>query len=236
LTFVVAAGTVARFYCLACKPFWFDECFSAEVARIDWRNFLHLMWWREANMSLYYLLLRVWLHFGVSTFFMRSLSVVISAATLLALYWMAKLSYDRRAALFAAALLATNAYSIRYAQEARSYSLFVLLATLSSGYFISFLRAPTRGKRTAYVVCSTLCVYAHFYGLLLIVAHWLALRGYGPEVATGPSGGGTSRALRRAWGVTGMAVFPLLVFVAKTGAGPIKWISRPGLTDLWHFS
>jgi len=236
LTFVVAAGTVARFYCLACKPFWFDECFSAEVARIDWRNFLHLMWWREANMSLYYLLLRVWLHFGVSTFFMRSLSVVISAATLLALYWMAKLSYDRRVALFAAALLATNAYSIRYAQEARSYSLFVLLATLSSGYFISFLRAPTRGRRTAYVVCSTLCVYAHFYGLLLIVAHWLALRGYGPEVATGPSGGGTSRALRRAWGVTGMAVFPLLVFVAKTGAGPIKWISRPGLTDLWHFS
>jgi len=237
LTLVLGAGTLARFFCLPCKPFWFDECFSVEVAQIDWRNFLHLMWWREANMSLYYLFLRMWIHFGGSTFFIRSLSVVISAATLLSLYWVANLLYDRRVALLAAALLAVNAYSIRYAQEARSYALFVLLATLSTGYFISFLRTPTRRNRAAYIVFSTLCVYAHFYGLLLIVAHWLTLRWCGiPEVAPGVSRDEPSRALRRAWGVIGIAVLPLLVFVAKTGAGPIKWITRPGLTDLWHFS
>jgi len=236
LIFVLGVGTLSRFHCLACKPFWFDECFSVEVARIDWRNFLHLIWWREANMSLYYLFLRIWIHFGGSPFFIRSLSVLISAATLLSLYWVAKLLYDRRMALFAAALLCLNAYSIRYAQEARSYSLFVLLATLSSGYFISFLRTPTSRNRAAYIVFSTLCVYAHFYGLLLIVAHWLTVRWCGMlEVAPGPSGDETSRALRRAWGVIGIAVLPLLVFVSKTGAGPIKWITRPGLRDLWHF-
>jgi mannosyltransferase len=235
LTSMVGAGTLARFYCLTCKPFWFDECFSVEVARIDWRNFLHLLWWREANMSLYYLFLRIWIHFGGSPFFIRSLSVVISAGTLLSLYWVAKLLYDRRVALFAVALLALNAYSIRYAQEARSYALFVLLATLSSGYFISFLRTPIRRSRVAYIVFSTLCVYAHFYGLLLIAAHWLTMRWCGiPEVATGPSGGEIARALRRAWSVIGIAVLPLLVFVGKTGAGPIKWITRPGLRDLWH--
>ena len=120
LFLLLSVATIERFYCLACKPFWFDECFSVEVARIDWRNFLHLMWWREANMSLYYLLLRTWIHFGESPFFIRSLSVVISAVTLLTLYWVARLLYDRRVALFAAALLAVNAYSIRYAQEARA--------------------------------------------------------------------------------------------------------------------
>src|ERR1700741_363641 len=75
LLLLFGAAAVVRFQCLACKPFWFDECFSVEVARIDWRNFLHLMWWREANMSLYYVLLRVWLHFGQSPLFVRSLSV-----------------------------------------------------------------------------------------------------------------------------------------------------------------
>lgn len=112
LSLLFAAGATVRFLCLACKPFWFDECFSVEVARIDWRNFLHLMWWREANMSLYYVLLRIWLHWGHSPFFIRSLSAVVAAATLPAIYWLARLLYDRRVALIAAALFAFNAYDV----------------------------------------------------------------------------------------------------------------------------
>ena len=64
LLLLTAGGTAIRLLYLARKPFWFDECFSAEVARIDWSSFAHLLWWREANMSLYYLLLRVWLGFA----------------------------------------------------------------------------------------------------------------------------------------------------------------------------
>jgi len=237
LTFflLLGAATGARFYCLACKPFWFDEAFSVEVARIDWRNFLHLMWWREANMSLYYLFLRLWLVFGHSPSFIRSLSALISAATLPAIYWVGRLLCDRRVGLIAAGLFACNAYSIRYAQEARSYALFALLATLSSGVFISFLRTPTHRRWTAYVMFSTLAVYAHLYALLLIAAHWLVVSWRGVPGDSHLSGEQTVRQLRRAWMVTGIAVLPLLVFVAKTGAGPIKWISRPGITELWHF-
>src|SRR5271166_658524 len=154
LAILLAGGLAARLYCLACKPFWFDESFSVEVARIDWRNFLHLLWWREANMSLYYVLLRIWLHFGQSPFFIRSLSAVIAAATIPAIYWLGTLLFDRRVALIAAALLALNGYDIRYAQEARSYSLFVLLATLSSGFLIAFLKEPTRWHGVGYIVVS----------------------------------------------------------------------------------
>src|SRR5260370_28173039 len=93
LFLLLTAGAALRFVALAAKPFWFDECFSVEVARIDWRNFLHLVWWREANMTLYYLLLRVWLHFGQSEFFIRALSVVIAVATIPAVYWLAQLLF-----------------------------------------------------------------------------------------------------------------------------------------------
>src|SRR5579863_6184818 len=175
LSLLFAAGTAVRFVCLACKPFWFDECFSVEVARIGWQNFLHLLWWREANMSLYYVLLRIWLHFGHSPFFIRSLSAVIAAATLPAVYWLARLLYDRRVALIAAALFAFNAYDVRYAQEVRSYSLFVLLATLCSGFLIAWLQQPTRRHWRGYVLFSILAVYAHFYALLMIAVQGLAL-------------------------------------------------------------
>ncbi len=232
LLLLLATCLAARFWCLTCKPFWFDECFSVEVARIDWRDFLHLLWWREANMSLYYVLLRIWLHFGQSPFFIRSLSVAIGAATLPAIYWLACLLYDRRVALIAAALFAFNAYDVRYAQEARSYALFVLLATISSGFLIAWLRQPARRNWLSYVAISILAVYAHFYALLLIVVHWLALRVKAVPESRDPF---FSSKMRRAWIVIGVGVLPLLMFVAKTGAGPIKWIQRPGLRDILDF-
>ncbi len=237
LLLLLGATALTRFHCLSCKPFWFDEAFSVEVARIDWRNFLHLMWWREANMSLYYLLLRIWLVFGHSPYFIRGLSAVISAVTLPAIYWVGRLLFDRRTALIAGGLFAFNAFSIRYAQEARSYALFVLLATLSSGCLISFVKSAHRNTWKAYVVLSVLAVYAHFYALLLIAAQWLALKWGGvPHDAAESATRSIKEQLQRAWIVIGIAVLPLLIFVAKTGPGPIKWISRPGLRDLWRFS
>jgi mannosyltransferase len=232
LILLLAAAAAVRFLHLASKPFWFDECFSVEVARIGWRDFLRLLWWREANMSLYYVLLRTWLHLGQSEFFIRSLSALIAAGTLPAIYWLVRLLYNRRVALIAAALFAFNAYSVRYAQEARSYALLLLLATLSSGFLIALLREPVRRNWFGYVLFSILAVYAHFYALLLVVAHGLAVRGLS---STDESSRHRSAQLRRAWIAIGLAVLPLLVFVAKTGAGPIRWITRPGLREVLEF-
>jgi len=224
---LIALGCVLRFLFLARKPFWFDECFSVEVARLRWSDFARLMWRREANMSLYYLILRAWLHLGSSPFFIRSLSVLFSIATLPALFWLASRLFDRRVAILALALMSCNAYHIRYAQEARSYSLFVLLAVLSSGFFVALARATSRRNFQGYILASVLAAYAHLYALLLLAAQWLAAPGWHRA--------GT-RGLRRAWAWIGVACLPLIVFAAKTGAGPIRWISRPGIHDVIEFA
>jgi mannosyltransferase len=223
----VAAGF--RFLFLVQKPFWFDEAFSVEVARLSGHDFTRLLWWREANMSLYYILLRGWLHFGSTPYFIRSLSVIFSLASLTAVFWLAATLFDRRVAWVAAALMSVNAFSIRYAQEARSYSLFVLLATLSSGFLVANLKQPSRRNRWGYILTSVLAVYAHFYAVLLLASHWLSMRGRRER-------GLNFSALRRAWIWIGVAVAPLLVFAAKTGAGPIRWIPRPGFHDLFEFA
>ena len=233
LLLLLAACVTIRCLNLARKPFWFDECFSVEVARIGWGNFLRLLWWREANMALYYALLRMWLHLGQSEFFVRGLSVLFAAATLPAIYWLARMLYDRRVALITAALFTFNAYSVRYSQEARSYSLFLLLATLSSAFLVAWRREPTRRNRAGYILVSVLAVYSHFYALLLIVTQGLSLKMFRPRVDKASAQG--SGQLRRVWIAIGLAVLPLLIFVAKTGAGPIRWISRPSLRDLFEF-
>ena len=238
LILLFASGTAVRLLCLVHKPFWFDECFSVEMAWLDWRNFIHIMWWREANMALYYLLLRLWLHFGHTEFFIRSLSVVMAVATLPAIYWLARLLYNRRVAVIATALLTFNAYHVRYSQEARTYTLYLLLATLSSCFLIVVLREPTRRNRIAYALTGILAVYAHFYALLLLVAHWLAVRllvGSGTSRDKELQEASISFQLRRTWIQIGVAVLPLLIFVAKTGAGPIRWVHRPSVHDFIAF-
>ena len=186
-------------------------------------------------MSLYYVLLRMWLHFGQSEFFIRSLSVVIAVATVPAIYWLARLLYDRRVALIAAALFSFTAYSVRYAQEARSYALFLLLCDAFLGIpdllFYASLRGAT-GSGTSWSAFwpST----RHFYALLLVVVHWLAVRWLGR--GTAEIGAGVPARMRRAWIVIGVAVLPLLVFVAKTGAGPIRWIQGLGFATCLSFS
>jgi mannosyltransferase len=225
LASLAMAAAVLRFSYLGRKPFWFDECFSVEVARLSWRNLVRLLWRREANMALYYLMLRGWLHFGSSPVFIRSLSVIVSLATLPAIFWLARKLFDSRVALIAVALITFNAYHIRYAQEARSYSLFVLLATLASGFFVAAFREPSSPNRRTYILASVLAAYAHLYALLMLAAHWLSLRG--PRAQHG---------LRRAWIWIGLASLPLVIFAAKTGAGPIRWIQRPSLRDLLEFA
>ncbi|MGA7908936.1 MAG: glycosyltransferase family 39 protein [Candidatus Sulfotelmatobacter sp.] len=225
LALLTAAAGLVRFLFLTRKPFWFDECFSVEVSRLGWGDFAHLLWWREANMSLYYLLLRAWLHFGQGPFFIRSLSVVIALATLPAIYWVASQLFDRRVGIIAVALLAFNAYHVRYAQEVRSYALLALLATLSSGYFVACLRKPSERNRLGYALVSVLAVYSHLYALLLVGAHYASLRTWKVP----------QQKLRRVWLWIGVAVVPLLVFAAKTGAGPIRWIPRPGIHELFAY-
>jgi mannosyltransferase len=235
LALLSGAAAFLRFSFLTRKPFWFDECFSAEVARLNWHDFWRLMWWREANMSLYYVLLRGWLHSGFSPFFIRSFSVIFSLLALPAIYWLGRQVFDRRVALIAVALLSFNAYHIRYAQEARSYSLLVLLATLSGGFFVAMLRNPSRRNRWDYGLASVLAVYAHLYALLLVAAQWVFVLSWQRTSADALRDPIAGTWLRKTWVWIGIAILPLLVFAAKTGAGPIRWITRPGFRDVLDF-
>jgi len=98
------------------------------------------------------------------------------------------------------------------------------------------LQEPTRRNRWGYVVTSILAVYAHFYALLLLVAQWLALRWGAPGRTDDAQKLEISAQMRRSWKIIGIAVLPLVIFVAKTGAGPIHWIPRPGIADLLRFA
>ncbi len=227
LAIITGLAAMLRFHSLAAKSFWFDEGVSVAIARLDWYNFVRILWRREANMSFYYFLLHGWVLFGGGEFFIRSLSVLFAVASVPAIYLLGRRLFDSRTALIAAALLAVNAYQVQYSQDARSYSLMVLLCLLSSLYFLKCLSEPSHRNRTAYIVSSALAVYAQLFSLLLVVAQWVSLKMLDP--------GQTLRQTRtdqdQRW--IALLVSPILAFIVTTGAGPLRWVQRPGLKDLW---
>jgi mannosyltransferase len=227
---ITAAAAWLRFHAIAAKSFWIDEGASVAIARMDWHNFLRLLWRREANMTLYYVLLRGWIHLGGSEAFIRALSVVFALLTIPVLYLLGKRLFGRRAAMAACVLLAVNAFHIRYSQEARAYTLVVLLVTLASLCFVEAIQRPERWKWSAYAIVAALAVYAQFYAVLVVVAHvawwWRYERPKTPALTP---------ELRRALIFFLALTAPIWIFIATTGAGPLRWLERPGVHALRDF-
>jgi mannosyltransferase len=172
---VIALGTALRSFRLGVRSFWLDEAVSAMLARIDRHSFVSAVVHRQANMVLYYALLRGWIRLGSSEFALRSLSVLAGVAAIPAIYLLGKQVFGARAGRVAALLLCVHAFHIRYSQEARAYSLLMLLAVLSSLFFLRSLEEPSRRNWAAYIVFSTLMVYAQVFGGWVLVAQWSSL-------------------------------------------------------------
>src|SRR5579862_1541643 len=116
--------------------FWNDELFTVWHVNLGMRAM-------RANMSLYYLLVHVWmtLFSEASEGTLRTLSAIFFVFCIPAVFLLGRtVSNGKRAAtatgLLAALLMAINAYAIQYAQELRSYSMVTLFAILSTFFLI----------------------------------------------------------------------------------------------------
>ncbi|HEV2114617.1 MAG TPA: glycosyltransferase family 39 protein, partial [Terriglobales bacterium] len=225
---IIAAGAILRFLHLTRKSFWLDEGVSVMLARLDLSNLLHILWRREANMALYYGLLRAWLHFGSGDYFVRSLSALISLAAIPVIYLLGKRLFSSTAGLLAAALFSVHAWQVRYAQEARSYSLYVLLTALSCLFFLAAIEKPTPRRWTGYLAFSVLAIYSHFFAVLVVVAHWAAFYFLRADERLAVE-------FRRSLKIIGLLFLPPAIFIVSRGTGPLSWIARPGLVDLHRF-
>jgi 4-amino-4-deoxy-L-arabinose transferase-like glycosyltransferase len=225
--FVLAA--VLRFVFIGNKSIWSDEGYSIAIAQLSWHEFRRVVTNGEANMGLYYFLLRFWLHLGQSDAVVRSLSAVVAIATVPVTYLLGTRLFNRYVGLIAAMLLAVNGYHIRHAQNARSYALAALLAAVSCLFFVKGIERPTRRNMVLYLVSSLLGVYSHFFVGLVMVAQWASL-------TTLPRKQVPWRWVIKSIVVTGVFVAPLLVFILKKDTGQIDWIPKTswaGLAFVW---
>ena len=222
-TFVTLLAAFLRMHALTAKSFWLDEGISIDIARLPWPRFLHAMWSGEANMALYYLVLRFWLIFGSSEGFVRGLSVLFSVATVPVVFFLGARLFSRRVGLLAALLLAINAYHIRYAQETRSYAMVVFFAVLATWLLAKNLQEPSSAHWGIYAAVCAMATYSHFYAVLLVPAQAISLLSWRRDEIPWRKLVGSFLAFGVM--IVPIAVFVSAIYVLKTGAPPNLWFT-----------
>jgi uncharacterized membrane protein len=222
-------GAGLRLYALAGRSLWIDEGASVAFATLPWRSFLKVLWSYQGNMAFYYFLLHGWIHLGDSESAVRSLSVLFGVLTIPAIYLLGKSLFDRETGLIAAALLSVHSFHIHWSQEARAYSLVVLLLVLTT--YVLTVALENNGKMRywmAFAVLAGLCVYSHIFAIFVLAALALATafpRPFRVEIPTV---------------IATAAVFaflcePMAAFVLMQHSDQLAWISRPSLAAVYEF-
>jgi hypothetical protein len=217
VTGVLLVGACLSVISLGSASFSLDESVSTTLASAPWHAFTQSVLHREANMSLYYLLLRGWMHLGHSEAVVRTLSVVVSVAALFVVMLVARALHGRRVALIAGILLAVDPLVVLFAQNARGYALSLLLVSASSALFVAALRSPSRsGLWVAYALVSALAAYANFWAALVPLAHGVSLAFLPPRSAP------WRRLVPTAVGLAVLLV-PLALLIHATDSSGVNW-------------
>ncbi len=176
LAVITLAGAVLRLLHLGAKSLWIDEPLTVAIARMPWPHFVSN--WRHgeaAFQGVYFLLMRGWLHLGQTEFWIRLPSALFAIASIPVLYMVARALIGERAALVATLLFALNPTDVYYSQEARGYTMAILLVLASTWFFVCAVQEEREHDWILWVVFSVLSFYSQLLTCFVIVAQAASL-------------------------------------------------------------
>lgn len=154
-----------RFAFLGARPFDGDEGAMLLIGQ-NWPAFIQKLS-IDIHPPLYPFLLGVVTHlFGVSEFWTRFISAACGVLLVYFIYLLTIKIFDKKTAILASALVAFSPYLLFFDQEARMYSLFVLLSIVSLFYFLLILEKENMRRWLTFGLVNLLLVLTHHLGWL----------------------------------------------------------------------
>jgi mannosyltransferase len=207
-------------------PLWMDEGISIGIASHplgDIPAALRL----DGSPPLYYLTLHAWMAvFGSSPSATHALSLTFFALAVPAAVWAAWTPFGPVAGALAGALVALDPFIVYYADDARMYTLVLLLALLATASFVRAFALRRRRHVAIFAVLLAALLYTHNWAPFYAAAAGIALVAL---LAVSPDRGGLLRDGALAFGAAALLYapwLPTLAFqAAHTGA---PWSTEPG--------
>jgi uncharacterized membrane protein len=221
---IVVAGGALRFATLDAQSYWLDEVATVNLLRQDFGDMISSVSAGESTPHLYYVIAWVWAKlFGTGEVGLRSLSALFGTAVIPVAYLLGRRLAGMRAGLIAAALCAFNPLLVWYSQEARAYSLLVLLSGLTLLATLSVLDRASPRAISGWALASIAVLATHYFAGFLVGAEalwllWRFRRAPGWGLVLGGVAAVTAAAL---------ALLPLALHQRSTGAA--AFISQTSL-------
>ena len=171
---VLLVATGLRLWNLDFRGLWQDEIFTAAIASAEnsLTGVVSIPLYNTALPAppLYFLMTHCFLFFVDNDFALRFPALAFGVLGVAMTYTFGARLFGKTEGVVGALLLAIAPFHIRYSQDARFYTLLVLLSLLS-GYFL--YRGISSGERkwfAGFVVCTVMNVYSHLFGFLVLAA------------------------------------------------------------------
>ena len=179
LAAIVLLGALLRFATLAVQSLWFDEAATWELTQLPFVEMLRALPSRESNPPLFYVLEWVATRaLGDGEVGLRALSALAGTALIAVAGLVGQRIAGARAGVATAALVAVNPLLVWFSQEARSYALVTLLATVALLLFLRALDDPRPSVLAWWAVAAALALSSHYFAAFALApqAAWLLWR------------------------------------------------------------
>jgi mannosyltransferase len=207
------AAALLRFATIDVQSYWFDEALTAKLVGLPFGDMLSRLPDTELTPPLYYVLAWPWAHLiGTAEAALRTLSALFGVALVPVGFLLGRELASRAAGIALAALVAFNPLLVWYSQEARPYSLLVLLCALSMLFFL-------RRRLLPWAILSALALLTHYFAAFVVVPEglWLVWASR-PRWRAAVAGAGVA--------AVGVALIPLAAHErSKIGTGYIEGLS-----------
>lgn len=165
-------GAFLRLYRLGHQSIWGDEALTLQLytAGSSLSEVLSNIWEKAFHPPLYFLVAHYWYRLGDSEFMLRFPSAVFGIALIPVVYILTRKLFNPRISTITAFLVAVSPFNVWYSQEARMYSLQMLLVAGSILLFIKAWQTRRPIDFAAYALVTAAALFTHMSTVALVAA------------------------------------------------------------------
>jgi len=174
LTLITFFGAFLRLINIGKESIWLDESFtvlySAQSFSDIWKNFP-----TDVHPPLFYLIEHVFLLLGSSEWAIRIFPAMCGIVAIPVTYFAAREVLEENYSLLAATLLSVSVLAIHYSQEARMYSLVLLLITTALLFWLRHNNNKDNLSLVLFGICCGLALWTHVFCVIPVALMILML-------------------------------------------------------------
>jgi len=246
LTSSLLLGTALRVVGLGAESLWLDEASTARRAALTYAE-LFFDTRNGSQLPLYFWISKAWSGIaGTGEVSLRFPALIFGVLLIPMVFLLGRELFGERAAGWAAFFAAINPVLIHYSQDARPYSLYVLLVVGSWFYLIRWIRGGERRHLLGWCISTVGVLYTHPLGVLVLPSHLAGFLLF-PRAIGMEERKPRFKVFLGSMFLVVLPYLPLLfrmqeqIALKMTGGSVAGWIPTPRLYDLlftpvWYFT